>query len=105
MAFDDIANNINNPWPGKIFNIGSGDKPGNDVYEGCVIDYKGMDVTKSNYFAILRGDSKSVKGGNGRVLESGPDDEVFLFYSDHGNVGYVKFPDPEGYIYKDDGET
>jgi len=37
-------------------------------------------------------------------LESGPDDEVFLFYSDHGNTGYIKFPDPEGYIYKD-GET
>jgi len=63
-----------------------------------------MDVSKSNYFAILNGDKNGVKGGNGRVLESGPDDEVFLFYSDHGNTGYVKFPDPKGYIYKD-GET
>jgi legumain len=31
-------------------------------------------------------------GGNGRVLESGPDDEVFIYYSDHGSVGLISFP-------------
>lgn len=27
-----------------------------------------------------------VKGGNGRVLESGPDDEVFINYSEYSNI-------------------
>jgi legumain len=35
MAYDDIANNRQNPFPGQIFN-----KPnGEDVYAGCNIDY------------------------------------------------------------------
>jgi len=33
----------------------------------------------------LKGNKDAVVGGSGRVLESGPDDEVFLVYSDHGN--------------------
>merc|ERR1712147_190716 len=36
LAYDDIANSSENPFPGKIFNqptdVGM---PGNDVYEGC----------------------------------------------------------------------
>lgn len=36
MAYDDVANNYENPFPGKLFN-----KPdGEDVYAGCNIDYK-----------------------------------------------------------------
>merc|ERR1719194_166660 len=42
LAYDDIANNSRNPFPGKIFH-----KPdGPDVYAGCKISYKGKDVTK-----------------------------------------------------------
>jgi len=52
MAFDDIANNPSNPFPGKIFN-----KPaktgGVDVYDGCNIDYKGAKVTAANLYAVL----------------------------------------------------
>jgi len=40
LAYDDIANNEQNPFKGKIFN-----KPdGPDVYEGCNISYKGAQV-------------------------------------------------------------
>jgi legumain len=40
LAFDDIAHNSENPFPGKMYN-----KPnGEDVYTGCKIDYKGADV-------------------------------------------------------------
>ncbi len=53
MAFDDIANNHENPIAGKLF-----DKPnGEDVYGGCKIDYRGIDVIPSNFLAILEGDS------------------------------------------------
>lgn len=79
-----------------MYNSPSPNGEGNNIYEGCVIDYEGKDVTKENYFAILRGEKDKVVGGNGRVLESTEDDEVFLFYSDHGNVGFVSFPEPYG---------
>lgn len=52
-------------------------------------------------FIIFIGDKDKVRGGNGKVLESGPDDEVFLFYSDHGNVGLVGMPSG-GYLYADE---
>ena len=47
MAYDDIANAKENPFPGKIFNKSTKKgHPGVDVYEGCKIDYKGKQVTK-----------------------------------------------------------
>ena len=45
FAYDDIANNSQNPIKGKLFNH----PDGSDVYGGCVIDYKGADVTSNNY--------------------------------------------------------
>ena len=49
MAYDDIANHRENPFPGKIFN-----KPnGEDVYSGCKLDYTGKDVTPENFLAII----------------------------------------------------
>jgi legumain len=64
LAFDDIANDPENPFKGKIFN-----KPqGKDVYEGCKIDYNSSSVTPDNFLAILTGDQDKLKGGNGKVL-------------------------------------
>merc|ERR1711907_134120 len=48
LAYDDIANNNRNPFPGQIFN-----KPdGPDVYAGCKISYKGRDVNKDNFLKV-----------------------------------------------------
>jgi len=46
MAYDDIANNSRNPFPGQLFNkpTASG-VAGTDVYAGCKIDYSGSKVT------------------------------------------------------------
>lgn len=85
MAYNDIAFNTENPLQGELHNAPSGDKPGRNFYKDCVFDYEGDDVTKDNYFAVLKGNKDAVVGGSGRVLESGPNDEVFLVYSDHGN--------------------
>lgn len=96
MAYDDIANDEENPIPGKIFN-----KPdGPDVYAGCKIDYKGDDVTPANFLAILQGDATKVKGGNGRVLKSTKDSKVFINFSDHGSPGLIAFPNE--YLYAND---
>jgi len=89
LMYDDVANDFENPFPGKLFN-----KPdGNDVYGGVKIDYSGDDVNPDNFMAILRGDSNAVSGGNGRVLKSNKDDKVFVYFADHGDTGLIAFMD------------
>ena len=53
FAFDDIANNIKNPFKGKVFNKPSGNNPGVDVYQGVVIDYKGTSVDPTIFLQVL----------------------------------------------------
>jgi legumain len=94
MQYDDIAHNAQNPYPGKIFNkptpVGT---PGVDVYAGCQKDYVGAEVTATNVINVLTGQAQAMQGiGNGKVLKSGPNDNVFFFYSDHGTVGEVEMP-------------
>merc|ERR1712232_307938 len=56
MAYDDIANNSRNPFPGQIFNKPSASGvAGTDVYAGCKIDYSGKDVTPENFQKVLTG--------------------------------------------------
>ena len=91
MMYNDIANNSQNPFPGKVFN-----KPtaagtaGWDVYEGVKIDYQGGDVTAKNFLAVLTGDS-STTGGK-KVLKSTATDKVFLNFADHGGTGILAMP-------------
>ncbi|KAK6024953.1 peptidase C13 family protein [Ostertagia ostertagi] len=89
MMYDDIAKNQQNPYPGKMFNKPHGD----NVYEGLKIDYKGSSVTPKNFLNILKGNASGVEGGNGRVIESNPNDRIFVFFTDHGAVGLIAFPD------------
>jgi len=94
FAYNDIAHSSSNPFPGKIFNKPDGD----DVYEGCVIDYQGADVTPELYLAVLRGDKNAVAGhGTERVLTSSKNDLVFLNFADHGAPGLIAFPST--YLY------
>jgi legumain len=87
MAVDDIANDGMNPFRGKLFNRPTDDGvPGKDVYEGCKFDYKGGDVTPENFANVLTGT------GNGKVLRSDSDDNVFVNFIDHGGVGLIGFP-------------
>lgn len=54
MAYDDIANSPYNPFPGKIFNKPTpAGTPGQDVYAGCKIDYKGSKTTAATLLAVL----------------------------------------------------
>ncbi|KAL6105211.1 lgmn [Pungitius sinensis] len=91
MMFDDLASNENNPTPGKLINRPNG----TDVYEGVPKDYTGEHVTPENFLAVLKGDSSRVKGGSGKVLKSGPNDHVFVYFTDHGAPGILAFPNDD----------
>ncbi|CEF69923.1 Legumain [Strongyloides ratti] len=97
FAYDDIANNPMNPFPGKIFNHPSLKE---DVYAGLEIDYKGDDVNENNFLCALSGDKSCLKGvGTGRVVESTENDDVFVYYADHGAYGILGLPN--GVIQRD----
>ncbi|KAH0990132.1 hypothetical protein GBA52_001615 [Prunus armeniaca] len=81
FMYDDIAYNEENPRPGVIINSPHGD----DVYKGVPKDYTGDDVT----------------GGTGKVVDSGPNDHIFIYYSDHGGPGVLGMP-TSPYIYAND---
>jgi len=92
MQYDDIANYPQNPFPGKMFNKPTAaGTPGVDVYAGCKKDYTGAAVTPEMFVAVLTGDSS--KTGGRPVLKSGPNDRVFVFFTDHGGTGIIAFPD------------
>uniref|UniRef100_A0A0E0PSE7 legumain n=1 Tax=Oryza rufipogon TaxID=4529 RepID=A0A0E0PSE7_ORYRU len=72
MMYDDIAYNPENPHKG---------------------DYNGNDVNKNNFLAVLLGKKSALTGaGSGKVISSGPNDHIFVYYSDHGSPGYVCMP-------------
>ncbi|KAL8166511.1 hypothetical protein V2J09_008010 [Rumex salicifolius] len=97
LMYDDIANNTENPRKGTIINSPTG----SDVYKGVPKDYTGDAVTASNLLAVILGDKKSVKGGNGKVVASGPNDHIFIYYSDHGSPGVLSMPVGDDLYAKD----
>jgi len=63
------------------------------VYKGVLKDYIGKDVTPQNFINILTGNKAAMKGiGSGKVIESGPNDHVFVNFVDHGATGILAFP-------------
>jgi legumain len=104
LYYDDIANDGENPFPGQIFNKPT-DGAGTDVYKGCKKDYTGNDVTAQNFINIITGNAAAMKGiGSGKVLQSGPNDNVFINFSDHGGTGLICFP-VGAYLYVNDLTT
>lgn len=101
MMYDDIANSPSNPVKNNLVNHPCPDCP--NVYPGSAkIDYKGNDVTPANFLKVLQGDKTGMKGiGSGKVVDSTKDDNVFIFFSDHGAPGIVAFPSG-GYLHADD---
>nr|XP_011465105.1 PREDICTED: vacuolar-processing enzyme-like [Fragaria vesca subsp. vesca] len=97
FMYDDIANNPENPRPGVIIN-----KPdGGDVYHGVPKDYAGENATAANLYAVILGDKSNLSGGSGKVLNSGPNDNVFIYYTDHGGPGIIGMPEGD-FVYADD---
>jgi len=98
FAYDDIAQDIENPFRGQVFNKPT-DGPGKDVYAGVKIDYSGKDVTPTNFLGAITG-SVSLKNAGKKVLESTENDNVFIYFADHGGTGLIAFPSQ--YLYAND---
>jgi legumain len=88
FMYDDIAENSENPRKGEIINS----PRGSDVYHGVPKDYTGTDVNVGNLFAAILGDKNALTGGSGKVVDSGPDDYIFIYYTDHGGPGVLGMP-------------
>ncbi|KAH9617701.1 hypothetical protein KSS87_018472 [Heliosperma pusillum] len=97
FMYDDIANNVENPRKGIIIN----NPKGGDVYKGVPKDYTGDSLTTSNLLAAILGDKKAIKGGSGKVVNSGPNDRIFIYYSDHGSPGVLTMPGDDDLYAKD----
>ncbi|KAB2619541.1 vacuolar-processing enzyme-like [Pyrus ussuriensis x Pyrus communis] len=97
FMYDDIAYNEENPRQGVIINS----PQGSDVYEGVPKDYTGEDVTVNNFFAAILGNKTALTGGSGKVVDSGPNDHIFIYYTDHGGPGVLGMP-TSPYIYAND---
>ncbi|GAB4854364.1 hypothetical protein Ancab_022950 [Ancistrocladus abbreviatus] len=88
FMYDDIAYNEENPRPGVIINSPNGE----DVYQGVPKDYTGDYLTVDNFLAAILGNRSAITGGSGKVVDSGPNDHIFIYYSDHGGPGVLGMP-------------
>jgi len=82
---DDIAYNDLNVNQGVLINRPNGP----NVYPNVPHDYTGKNYTLTNFFKVLAGESTD--GGSGKTLKTGPNDNIFFFYADHGGPGISGF--------------
>jgi len=95
IAEDDIANNALNPNKGVVqVTVG-----GNNVYENIEIDYRMSSLTAKDVLAILSG-QKSERLPV--VIESGENDNVFVFWSGHGTQGAICYDNEVRALVSDD---
>lgn len=97
FMYDDIALNEENPRQGIIIN----NPNGSDVYKGVPKDYTGEAVNTRNLLAAILGNKAAIKGGSGKVVNSGPNDSIFIYYADHGSPGVLTMPTGED-LYAND---
>ena len=96
MMYNDVVNSSSNPLPGKLYN-----EPGGvDVYGNISVSYQGESVTAQNFLNVIQG-IKEGETKKGPVLESRKDDNVFIYYSDHGATGLVAMPTGDPLYAKD----
>lgn len=86
MMADDVASSSENPFPGELYNHPGDDVP--NVYAGVKVDYAGKDNTPANFMKVLLGDESTGK----KVLKSTENDNVFMFFSDHGGPDVLCWP-------------
>ncbi|KAK4730060.1 hypothetical protein R3W88_023048 [Solanum pinnatisectum] len=92
FMYDDIAYNPKNPRPGVIIN----NPHGHDVYKGvpklCTFILVGLHCNAQNFYGVILGNKSALTGGSGKVMNNGPNDYIFIYYTDRGAPGVVAMP-------------
>ncbi|XP_049373507.1 vacuolar-processing enzyme-like [Solanum verrucosum] len=101
FMYDDIAYNSENPRPGVIIN----NPHGQDVYKGVPKDYTGKYCNAQNFYGVILGNKSALTGGSGKVVNSGPNDHIFIYYADHGGPGVIDMPIEPSIYAKDLNEV
>ena len=94
MMYNDVAFDWGNPFYGQLYNRPGDDSP--DVYSGVIVDYEDNDVSPENFVKVMLGDDSTGR----KVLKSTENDNVFLFFSDHGAPDLICFPNE--HFHKED---
>eukprot|EP00039_Didymoeca_costata_P030484 m.29832 g.29832 ORF g.29832 m.29832 type:complete len:390 (+) comp8139_c0_seq4:26-1195(+) len=90
MLGEDFACNPRNIYPGTIFNNGRKDI---DVYGHDVeVDYRGYEVTPTNFVRILTGRHDDSVPRSKRLM-SDRHSNVLIYLTGHGGEGFLKFQD------------
>ncbi|PNH06692.1 GPI-anchor transamidase [Tetrabaena socialis] len=98
MVPDDLACNPRNPFPAQLFNNESHTL---DVYgQDVEVDYRGYEVTASNFLQLLTGRHATGVPRSKRLL-SGPSSNVLVYLSGHGGDEFIKFNDVEELLAQD----
>ena len=64
------------------------------VDEGRVIfllrqDYVGEDVNAENFFNVILANKSGITGGSGKVLNSGQNGHIFIYYTEQDGLGII----------------
>ena len=88
FAYNDLVSSDKNPYPGKILN----DPNGTNVHPGDDhIDFSGPSVTSHVFYSVMKGTNDA-----GKKLESTSEDNLLLFFNDHGAPGLLSMPRESG---------
>ncbi|GIL63627.1 hypothetical protein Vafri_17666 [Volvox africanus] len=98
MIPDDMACNARNPLPAQLFN---NESHWLDVYgQDVEVDYRGYEVTVSNFLQVLTGRHDSNVPRSKRLM-SDASSNVLVYLSGHGGDEFIKFNDVEELLAQD----
>lgn len=69
------------------------------MYDGCVIDYSKTDVNPLNFLNALKGRYDYLPEGH-KFINSTSEDNIFIYFSDHGSPGLIAFPSSNLYEFE-----
>ncbi len=69
------------------------------MYAGVPKDYTNYEVNPDYFLYALKGDEKRAPKGK-KVIKSGPKDNIFVYFTDHGAGHFIAFPETEIYSYE-----
>ena len=92
MAYNDIVHHLRNPFKGKVFNMNEEE----DVFPEKRTHHfiEGENVTVETFYDVLQG-----KTGPLKLTKQ---DNLLLYFCDHGAAGMLLFPYQHGFVFADE---